>query len=376
MKQINNISTLGFGAMRLPDNFAQSEELILHAIDSGVNYFDTAYIYPGKEALLGKILQKNNLREKVKLATKLPIFLSKSYSDFDKFFNKQLARLKTDYIDYYMLHMLSSPDELQGLIALGIEKWVEEKKSSGQIRHFGFSFHGKTDDFIKLIDFRKQNKQCLWEFTMIQYNFLDTHYQAGVQGLKYAHSKNIPVIIMEPLRGGLLGKHAELALKWLWNQNEVTCVLSGMKNMSDLTCNIMLANSSHPDCLTDNEQREIEKITADFKKSHAIPCTGCNYCMSLGGKAVCPVGVNIPGSFMAYNEKSLQMYVQSCGALRSKSGLASSCIGCGKCEPMCPQRIEIVKSLKKVSRKLEPWWVKVGLSVVRVFTGLKQPRSR
>jgi predicted aldo/keto reductase-like oxidoreductase len=377
MKQINNISILGFGCMRLPDNFNESESLVMQAIEKGVNYFDTAYIYPGKEALLGKILYKNNMREKVKIATKLPHFLCRSYTDFDKYFGKSLSRLKTNYIDYYLLHMLNNLDELQQLWSMGLDEWIEEKKQNGQIKHIGFSFHGKTGDFIKIID------NYEWEFCMLQYNYLDVTNQAGITGLKYAHTKGIPVIIMEPLRGGLLAdqkkippkameifKKADMspapsALKWIWNHEEVTCVLSGMKNASNFRDNLAAAEASHPNCMTPEELTVIDKVTAIFKEVHSIPCTGCNYCMP------CPVGVNIPACFSTYNEKDRGQYMQCTGAITSKRGLASSCISCGKCESLCPQSIPIQESLKAVKKKMEPWWFKFVTGIARQFTKKK-----
>ena len=393
MNYKNNLSVLGFGCMRLPGDFEKSRQLILRAVEKGVDYFDTAYIYPGNEALLGKILHKENLRERVKIATKLPLFLCKSSSDFDKIFNKQLAQLKTDYIDYYLLHMLSSPDELQSLFETGLNRWLIQKKSQGQIRQIGFSFHGKQGDFVKLIDAcaaGNPNAPFIWDFTMIQYNYLDVNNQAGLTGLKHAYSQNIPVIIMEPLRGGLLANPkklpkkavkalgdfpesrspAEWALRWLWNHEEVSCVLSGMRNMSDLDNNISLAEACFPGCMSDRELGVIERVADVFNQLNVIPCTGCNYCMqNPDGGALCPVGVNIPGCFTAYNSKSYKQYVQNNGALISKKGLASSCIKCGKCQPRCPQSIEIAKSLKIVSRKMEPWWFKLVMAIARKFTG-------
>ena len=386
MRYNNDLPALGYGCMRLPDNFDESEKLVLKAIEKGVNYFDTAYIYTGKEALLGKVIHKNNIRDKVKIATKLPLFLCKSYTDFDKIFNKQLARLKTDYIDYYLIHMLNNPDELSGLFELGFEKWICEKKESGAIKQFGFSFHGKQGDFIKLIDSYE------WQFCMIQYNYLDVNNQAGVKGLKYAHSKNIPVIVMEPLRGGLLADPArippkamglfygmnssnftpaELALKWLWNHTEVSCVLSGMKNMAELDGNIAVAEKSYPGCMTAVESNIIERATDIFNESNTIPCTGCDYCMP------CPAGVNIPGCFAAYNaycsdKKTFNQYLLNTGALYSKRGTAGGCINCGACEPRCPQSIPIQKSLKSVRRKMEPFWFKLGMPIVRKFIKRKQ----
>jgi hypothetical protein len=380
--------------MRLPSDFAQSEQLILHAVENGVNYFDTAYIYPGKEALLGKIVHKNNLRERVKIATKLPLVLVKSGEDFDKFFDKQLARLQTDYIDYYMLHMLVNPAQLQSLFDMGLQDWVEKKKQSGQIRKFGFSFHGGPSDFIKIIDFcperSGQDRQCLFDFVMIQYNYLDINCQAGIGGLRHAYSKGIPVIAMEPLRGGTLANPkripkkamrlfeqtqyspAQWAMSWLFAHREITCVLSGMRNMFELQDNLSVANGE----TAPKGFGIIEQVTAIFREQNTIGCTGCNYCVFRpDGGAICPVGVNIPGCFMAYNAKSIREYAMSTGAVISKAGMAGSCIKCGKCEPLCPQAIPIMESLAKVSKKMEPFWLKGVFSLARKFTNRKDKKS-
>jgi len=378
----NRQCLLGFGCMRLPGDFEKSERLILHAIKNGVDYFDTAYIYPGKEVLLGKILAKNKVRDRVKIATKLPIMLVKSAEDFDNFFNKQLSRLQTDYIDCYMLHMLVNPAQLQGLIDMGLNDWVNKKKQSGEIREFGFSFHGSPNDFIKLIDCGTitQSRQCLWDFVMIQYNYLDTHCQAGIDGLRYAHSKGIPVIVMEPLRGGTLANPkqipkkamkvfgsrnpAELALKWLKNHEEISCILSGMRNKSDLESNLAAIDGE----ITEEELEIIDEVTAIFREQNSINCTGCNYCLP------CPVGVNIPGCFFAYNAKSLREYAMNTGALFSKS-TAAACVNCGKCEPKCPQAIAIGESLKKVKRRMEPFWIRWGFSLARKFTSKRRKKK-
>ena len=380
MKYKNNFPVLGYGAMRLPDNFAEAEELVLRAIEKGVDYFDVAYIYRGKETLLGKIVSKNNLRSKIKIATKLPQFLCRSSVDFSSFFSKQLTRLQTDYIDYYMLHMLNNPAELSDLFAIGLGEWIAQKKMSGEIRQLGFSFHGNTSHFTQLIDAYE------WDFCMIQYNYLDTNNQAGTAGLRYAHSKGIPVIIMEPLRGGLLAnpkrippKAAKLfsefsvvppvewALRWLWNHEEVSCVLSGMQSFTELDGNIAIADSSYPGCLTAEESELIEQVTAIFRESIAFPCTGCNYCMP------CPVGVNIPGCFTAYNDKSRNSYIKNTGALVSAKGVASGCVKCGKCEPRCPQSIAIQESLEIVCKKMEPLWFRAAAPIVRKFMKKKTP---
>ena len=199
----NNLSVLGYGCMRFPTKMGKidmplTEQQLMLAIENGVNYFDTAYIYPGSEAALGEIFEKNNVRDKINIATKLPHYLIKSTDVLDKLFNEQLRRLRTDRIDYYFMHMLTDIGAWERMKSLGITQWIADKKAKGSIKQIGFSYHGNTEMFIKLIDAYD------WDFCMIQYNYMDEHSQAGKKGLKYAASKGIPVMIMEPLRGGKL----------------------------------------------------------------------------------------------------------------------------------------------------------------------------
>ena len=256
----NQLSILGFGCMRFPQtmgkiNMEETEREIMTAYRSGVNYFDTAYVYPGSEAALGEILAKNNIRQDVYIATKLPHYLIKSLSGLERLFNEQLKHLQTDYIDYYLMHMLTDTATWNRLKALGIEQWLEDKKKSGAIRQVGFSYHGNSDMFCQLLDAYD------WDFCQIQYNYLDEHSQAGRRGLHHAHQKGLPVIIMEPLRGGKLVNRlpeeakkifadykiqrtpAQWAFRWLWNQPEVTCVLSGMNSSEMVQDNIHTAST-------------------------------------------------------------------------------------------------------------------------------------
>lgn len=244
-KKGNELSVLGYGCMRFTKNGSsvdldKAEKEVMAAIKAGVNYFDTAYVYAGNEAAVGEILDRNHCREQIYLATKLPHYLIKSVAGAEKMFQEELRRLKTDYIDYYLMHMLTDIPTWEKLKKIGMQDWIEEKLSSGQIRNIGFSYHGNTEMFKQLVDAYD------WDFCQIQYNYMDEYSQAGVEGLRYANAKGLPVIIMEPLRGGRLvnllpesakklfcadkeGRTpAELALKWLYNQPEVTCVLSGM----------------------------------------------------------------------------------------------------------------------------------------------------
>ncbi|MCL2142500.1 MAG: aldo/keto reductase, partial [Methanimicrococcus sp.] len=266
IKSGNDLSILGFGCMRFPKNLTQidinrTEQLIVKAVEEGINYFDTAYSYAGSEDVLGPIIEKNNLRDKIFLATKLPFMKCETYEDFESFFQIQLKRLHTNYIDYYLIHSLMDVDLWEKLCEMGIEKWIQEKKESGQIKNIGFSFHGIHDEFMKLLDVYD------WDFCQIQYNYIDINYQAGAVGLKKAHSKGLSVIIMEPLLGGKLATglpktvvntfnaaNSSLtptawALRWLWNQKEVTVVLSGMNEMSQLEENIQTAENAVPDML-------------------------------------------------------------------------------------------------------------------------------
>ena len=374
--------------MRFPRNLTQidlnrSEQLIVRAVQEGVNYFDTAYAYGGSEIVLGQILAKNNLREKVFIATKLPFSKCKVYNDFESFFKTQLERLQTDYIDYYIIHNIGDIHSYEKLCELGIEKWIKEKKESGRIRNIGFSFHGIHDEFLKLLDVYD------WDFCQIQYNYLNINYQAGVAGLKKAAGKGLPVIIMEPLLGGKLAtglpkkvvklfgetnsllSPAAWALRWLWNHKEVTVVLSGMNQVAQLEENIETAKDAVPDMLTTAEQNTYESVIKIIEATYKVPCTGCNYCMP------CPHNVNIPACFTAYNlsyaagiVSGITLYVTSTGLMDPvKNYAASKCRECGTCEKKCPQQIPVAKSLKKVTKKMEPFWLKAVLGIYFKING-------
>ena len=375
----NELSVLGFGCMRFPLDRAKTEKLIVAAVDAGVNYFDTAYIYGNSEATLGGILHKNGLRDKIYLATKLPHQKCRSYDDFDRIFQKQLELLKTDYIDYYLIHNLSDIPSWLRVCDVGLEKWIAEKKSDGQIRQIGFSFHGAQNGFMSLIDAYD------WDFCQIQYNYLDENYQAGRAGLRKAHEKGMPVIIMEPLLGGKLAtglppKAARLfreadtgrsaaswALRWLWDQPEVTVVLSGMNSMEQLDDNLKSAENAKHGMLSEDETKVFVPVIAALREAYKIPCTGCNYCMP------CLNGVNIPGCFAAYNTSyamglipGLAQYVTSTGVNHpEKQYRAGNCVDCGACEENCPQHIGIAKSLKTVKKRMEPFGFKAALWLVR-----------
>ena len=380
----NEISQLGFGCMRFSRkgtgiDYEKAESEIMKAIESGVNYFDTAYIYPGSEEILGRVLDENKCRDKVKIATKLPHYMLKTMKAINKTFETELSRLRTDYIDYYLMHMFTDYAEWEKLKALGIEKWIEDKKASGQIKSIGFSYHGNSDMFLKILDAYD------WDFCQIQYNYLDETSQAGSIGLKAAAEKGIPVIIMEPLRGGKLVNlpkrarevlaesgtgysAAELGLSWLWNQPEVTCVLSGMNSPEMVEENIRIASKVHPGEMDPSALSLVESIKGIIKENEKVPCTGCRYCMP------CPKGVDIPGNFFFWNLMYMEEkksggrfeFARAVGIQR-EPGFASQCIGCGKCEQHCPQSIQIREMLKKADKDLRPLPYKAGIAAVRTF---------
>ena len=271
------LSILGYGCMRFTKkggrfDVEKAERELMEAINSGVNYLDTAYIYPGSEVLLGEILERNHCRGKVKLATKLPQYLIKSETALNRYFNEQLSRLRTDFIDYYLMHMLTDAAAWEKLLRLGIKEWIAQKKAEGKIHNIGFSFHGNTEMFLKILDAYD------WDFCQIQYNYMDEHTQAGRRGLKAAAEKGIPVIIMEPLRGGKLvellpepakrkiaedKKHrtpAELAFRWLWDQPEVTCVLSGMNTLEMVRENVNTASEAQAGEFAEEDFALIESV--------------------------------------------------------------------------------------------------------------------
>lgn len=385
--QTDSLSILGFGCLRFPKkgkaiDMEETEREILYAIEHGINYFDTAYVYSGSEEVLGTILKKHNCREKIMIATKLPHYLIKRPGDIDRFFDEQLKRLKTDYIDYYLMHMLPDVNVWNRLIDLGILEWLESKKQAGIIKRIGFSYHGNTAAFQELLD------AYAWDFCQIQYNYMDEQSQAGVAGLKKAASKNIPVIIMEPLRGGRLVNNlpkkaldlfdkaepkrspAEWALRWLWNQEEVSVVLSGMNSMEMLEENISIASTVSVGELGEKEMHLFEQVIKALNDKIKIPCTGCGYCMP------CPKGVDIPGVFRCHNvsyaegyKKAFKEYVM-CTTMRDKKSNASLCVQCGKCEVHCPQTIEIRKELKNVVRRFEhPLYKITSLVIKKRFQG-------
>jgi len=381
----NDISIIGYGCMRFTKkgaaiDFEKAEKEVLHGIELGINYYDTAYTYPGSEETLGKILEKNNCRDKVKIATKLPQYLVKNASQIDKYFDEELKRLRTDHIDYYLCHLFTDIKNWDNLKRLGFTDWVKRKKEEGAIKNIGFSFHGDTEMFIKILNVFD------WDFCQIQYNYVDEHTQAGRRGLEAANAKGIPVVIMEPLRGGKLvnllpdkakkaiNDHphswscAEWGLRWLWDQPEIMCVLSGMNSMEMIEENVRIASEVKANELTSEDFEFYEKIKSIIREKEKVGCTGCAYCMP------CPHGVDIPGTFACYNKMYSESksegrfeYARNIG-VREVPGFASRCIGCGLCEKHCPQHIEIREKLKEADKALRPLPYKILTSAIRKFT--------
>lgn len=382
------LSILGLGCMRFPGapahiDESKTEQLILQAVASGINYFDTAYLYPGSEEMLGKLVQRHGLRDRIYIATKLPHSGCKTPADIERLFSTSLSRLQTEYIDYYLVHNVSSFAQWESLCNAGIIQWVEEKKRSGAIRNFGFSYHGSLSDFKKVID------SYPWDFCQIQYNYANEHYQAGREGLAYAHAKGMAVIIMEPLLGGQLAKKlpkkaqacfvgdtganpvdasVSWALRWLWNQPEVTVVLSGMGTPAQVECNAAAADASEVNSFGPQEQALFQNVLSIFHENYKIPCTGCGYCLP------CAKGINIPALFSSYNMSysngwfnGVFNYAMSTGSHGNFPHYASDCIGCGKCTKHCPQGIEIPKQLGRVRRRLQ---VPMMKGIMRIATKL------
>jgi predicted aldo/keto reductase-like oxidoreductase len=374
------VSALGFGCMRLPTtpilhrvDERQSISIIRKGIDLGINYVDTAWMYHmgNSEKILGKALQ-NGYRQKIKLVTKLPMIFMKKEEDFDRFFNQQLERLQTDYLDMYLFHMLNETN-FEKMKQMNLISKMEKARADGKIKHIGFSFHDTLPVFKKIIDFYP------WDMAQIQYNYLDTNIQATSEGLQYAHNKRIAVVIMEPLKGGQLAnppKEAidvinksdvkrtpvDWALQFLWNRPEVATVLSGMGSMKMVEENCSSADKSGIGSLSPHELTIIDQLTDISKKKIIVPCTACQYCMP------CPAGVNIPQNFALLNNKSFssegsfmsrliqglflrnykKLSTSKADAVKNNNGRATLCIKCNKCIPKCPQQINIPSELEKV----------------------------
>ena len=378
----NELSQLGYGCMRFTSkggkiDYEKAEREIMRAIEKGVNYYDTAYAYPGSEECLGRILAENKVRDKVNIATKLPQYMVRSMKGVDKIFNEELSRLQTDHVDYYLMHMFTDISEWERLRSYGMEDWIAARKADGSIRQIGFSYHGDTEMFLQILDAYD------WDFCQVQYNYLDETSQAGRRGVEAAEEKGIPVVIMEPLRGGKLvnlpvkakrelsesGKGytaAELGLRWLWNQIGVTVVLSGMNSLEMVDENIRIASAAEPGSFDDSDFALVESVKRIIKEKERVGCTGCRYCMP------CPSGVDIPGNFHHWNLMYIEgkknpvrfEFARNVG-LQGKPGFASQCIGCGKCETHCPQHIQIREMLKKADKELRPLPYRIAMPIVR-----------
>lgn len=363
------LSILGFGCMRLPlgDNGQIDEDLAIpmlrYAVDHGVNYIDTAYPYHGGESELcvGKALA-GTYREKVNIATKLPSWLITSREDMDRYLDEQRAKLKTDIIDFYLLHGLNQ-QYWESLSKMGATDFLDEAIADGKIRYAGFSFHDDARLFKRIV------KAYDWTFAQIQYNFMDEHYQAGTAGLQYAARRGLGIVVMEPIRGGMLAtgipaildiwsrdpvrrSPAERALRWVWNHREVTVVLSGMSNPDQVRENVLSAETGMADTIGKEELGLYDEVKAEYLRRIRIPCTGCGYCRP------CPHGVNVPECFEAYNmgcmydayEAAKNSYTWATGGLLDGiPSCASLCQACGDCGEKCPQGIDIRGRLREVS---------------------------
>ena len=387
----DKLSILGYGCMRFPHingkiDEERTEKQIIQAIEQGVNYFDSAYIYHGgrSESILGDILAKG-YRDKVRIATKLPPYMVHSMKDMENVLETQLKKLRTDHIDYYLLHAMNNLNAWERLKKLGILEFIDKVKRDGKIINFGFSFHGDKDEFKALVD------DYPWDFCQIQYNYIDESFQAGREGLEYAAAKGLGVVIMEPLRGGsLVGRMpreiqeiwdtAEIkrtpvdwALRWLWNHPAVTVVLSGMNEEAHIDENTRIASEVYPNTLTMEELMLYDKVKKEYGMLMKVGCTGCGYCMP------CPAGVDIPFCFSYYNNKHLfkakrsrLQYIAFAGAITGgRPSYASMCKNCGKCEKVCPQHIPIREKLREVTGDMEPTILRPALWLVRKYFSVR-----
>ena len=394
----DELSILGYGCMRFSRKGSgvdvdKTEQELLAAYRAGVNYFDTAYLYPGSEAALGEILARNGIRDRVRIATKLPQYLVRNQASLDRYFSEELSRLQTDRIDYYLMHHLTDIAQWERLKSVGIEDWIAAKKASGAIRNIGFSYHGNSDNFLKIL------ADYDWDFCQIQYNYLDEHTQAGVTGLRAAAALGIPVVIMEPLRGGklvgklpeeakkLIARHergwspAEWGLRWLWDQPEVTVVLSGMNSLEMVEENVRTASTASVGAFTEGDRALLGQVLDIIRKKEKVGCTGCRYCMP------CPRGVDIPGTFACYNTMYTEsrftgrlQFFQTVALAGEQPAFASQCVGCGKCEQHCPQGIPIREKLKEADKELQPFLLRPLFRISRRFMlrkgKKKQPAPR
>ncbi len=367
------LSILGFGVMRLPVRMGRidkdaSDRLLEKALEGGVNYLDTAYPYLNgqSEPYLGKFLSERKLRSTVALATKLPHWITPKRADMEKMLSRQLSRLQTDHIDYYLIHNITG-STWNSLVEKDVREFLAAEKKSGRILNAGFSWHGTPEDFLRVVD------EGEWDFCQIQYNLLDERRQAGTAGLEYAFSRNLGVIVMEPLRGGRLVSSipsaareiwqekperspASWALGWVWNRREVTTLLSGFSEQKHLEETLSIADKARPDMFSAAELQFIGRVRDACKAAGAVDCTSCRYCMP------CPFGVSIPEVFDWYNEwKTIRhnmhqrlFYLSTVGSVLSgRSGLAMNCTSCGACLKKCPQSLPIPDLMRTVSAEYE-----------------------
>ena len=369
----DEIFPLGFGAMRLPlkngkIDRQKAKELIYHAINQGVNFIDTAYLYGDSETFLGEILQ-GEYKGRVKLSTKLPTINVRKYEDMEEILDEQLKRLQRDSIDYYLIHAVDLK-AMNRLFKKDLAKFLKKAQSEGKIKHVGFSYHGPKEEFPNLIDAYD------WDVVMVQYNYFDENIQASVEGIEYAASKDMGIFIMEPLKGGILaGKmpgeaeeifkkanpnksNAQWAMEWVLNNRNVTCVLSGMNSFEQLDENLEIAHKTTPLSMSFEDLETVELVKRVMRNSLKINCSTCGYCMP------CPQGVNIPECMKIYNEKylfnhkgfinpSFMDYYQYVGGIMGSSGNAGKCNGCGRCLRKCPQKLDIISELKTVKKEFE-----------------------
>ena len=379
----NRISRLGYGCMRFSRrggglDLEKAERELMTAYERGVNYFDTAYVYPGSEDLLGEVLERNGIRNDVNVATKLPQYMTRSMKSVDRIFAEERRRLRTDRIDYYLMHMFTDVSEWEKLCSMGMEEWIIARKREGSVGSIGFSYHGETEMFLRILNAYD------WDFCQIQYNYLDENSQAGRRGLEAAYEKGVPVIIMEPLRGGKLVRlpspaeeilnesgrgwsNAEWGLRWLWDQPGVTCVLSGMNSVEMVEENARIASDAAVGTMTDADRALLERAVRVIRERDRVGCTGCRYCMP------CPSGVDIPGNFYYYNlmyvdrKSSARFEFAQAMGMRKEPGFATQCVGCGKCEKHCPQHLSIRAFLKEADAALRPLPYRIGIDVARRF---------
>ncbi len=387
------VSLLGFGAMRLKNKGTNidvdlASQQIKYAIDNGVNYIDTAYLYGNgsgsNERVLGEIIEALGCRDSVFLSTKMNRMIINSRDDMEEMFSNQLENLRTSYIDYYFLHNVISFSDVVKLVDCGLFDFIEDKKSKGQIINMGFSFHGSLDDFRKILDLYD------WDVTLLQYNYLDDNMQAGIEGIRLANSRGMSVVIMEPLKGGLLAGNmpvevkellkssscnrssVDLAFSWIYDTPEVTCVLSGMNSLDMVRENVGIVNNHLSNPLSDEEVDLVNRIKEVLVRLNKINCTGCNYCMP------CPRGVNIPAIFKYYNDKHLfpenksfgvnHTFILYSGNILGVTGEAhdaSLCVDCGLCTSKCPQTLDIPNLIRMVDDEYHGKFVRPFIPVLK-----------